>query len=90
MSTNTEKLKSKSQRAIEAIEAQARQRVAPRQQRPRPHTERAGAGTNQADENRRRLAAQLKARILAAEKAGNANMATKERKNLARLLTQKL
>jgi hypothetical protein len=86
--TNTEKLKTKSQRAIEEIERQSG-RKAPAKAKPRPHAEARGMGRSFSNANRAALAKQLKARILAAEKSGNVSMATDTRKKLAALLTQK-
>ena len=89
MSTNTEQLKTRSERELAALEAQSEQR-APAQQRPRPHVEKRSAKDTRRAETTRALAAQLKARLLAAEKVGNVKMATDTRKKLAALLTQKL
>jgi hypothetical protein len=62
----------------------------PAQSTPRPHVEKRSAKDTRRAETTRALAAQLKARLLAAEKVGNVKMATDTRKKLAALLTQKL
>ena len=87
--TNTERLKTKSEREIERLEAQSHQ-APPAQQRPRPHVEKRSAKAPHRTATPRALAAQIKARLLAAEKVGNVKMATDARKKLAALLTQKL
>lgn len=89
--SDTERLSTKTERALEALgegmTSRPNQRpAASPSQRPK---EKVGAGTDYAAENRKRLGAQLKTKIKAAEKSGNVAAATKLRKDLARLLTQK-
>lgn len=91
MSDNV-RLRDKTEAALEAL-GEGFQSVAPRNQtprsQPRPTKANTGVGRDNSGANRAALGAQLKAKILAAEKSGNVDVATKLRKQLAALLTAK-
>lgn len=84
------RLKTRTERELEAMGEGMKATTSKPNQAPRVKAgERAGVGSNNTSANKRALGAQLRAKIKAAEAAGNVAMATKFRKQLAAILTAK-
>lgn len=84
------RLRTRTERELEALGEGMQTTTSKPNQEPRVKAdERSGVGSNNAAANKRVLGAQLRAKIKAAEAAGNVAMATKFRKQLAAVLTAK-